>query len=62
MLVIRILAHLENLKRNRKSLKNTQDESQPQINYSSMLGAIAFGLLIATVTIILIYNLNIYIK
>jgi len=62
MLVIRILAHLENLKRTQKTLKNTQDESQPQINYSSMLGAIAFGLLIATVTILLIYNLNIYIK
>jgi len=62
MLVIRILAHLENLKRNRKFLKDTQDESQSQINYSSMLGAIAFGLLIATVTILLIYNLNIHIK
>ena len=48
MLVIRILAHLENLKRNRKSLKDTQDTSQPQINYSSMLGAIAFGLLQAS--------------
>ena len=58
MLVIRILAHLENLKRKQKSLKNTQDKSQPQINYSSMLGAIAFGLLIAIVTVLLIYTLN----
>ena len=62
MLVIRILAHLENLKRKQKSLKDTQDKSQPQIDYSSMLGAIAFGLLITAVTILLIYNLNIHIK